>query len=88
MCDQTYSEEGFKFYDIAALLVDDSKLHTVNLCRNCYNIRVAERNDSKVTNVGWKAMIKQKVSRGRLSAAFGADVFFSGNGMQLNNCGQ
>ena len=28
-----------------------------------------------MNNTGWKAMIEQKVSRGRLSAAFGADGF-------------
>ena len=64
MCDQKCNKEGFKFYDIAAILVeDDGKPHTINLCRNCFNLRLAERNESVVTNVRWKAMIEQKVSR-------------------------
>ena len=64
MCDQKCNKEGFKFYDIAAILVeDDGKPHTINLCRNCYSPRLAERNESVVTNVKWKAMIEQKVSR-------------------------
>ena len=36
MCDKKCNKEGFKFYDIAAVLVeDDGKTHTINLCGNC-----------------------------------------------------
>ena len=49
--------------------------HTINLCRHCHNLGLAERNESKVTNARWKTMIEQKVSRGNLSAAFRADGF-------------
>ena len=64
MCDQKCNKEGFKFHDIAAILVeDDGKPHTINLCRNYYSPRLAERNESVVTNVRWKAMFEQKVSR-------------------------
>ena len=74
------NEEGTKFNDIAAILVeDDEEPHTVNLCRNCNNPRLAETNGSKVTNARWKTMIEQRVSQGKLSAAFGADVKECGN---------
>ena len=64
MCDKKCSKEGFKFEDIAAILVeDDGKPHKINLCRNCYNLRLAERNESKVTNAGWKTTIEQKITR-------------------------
>ena len=51
MYDQRCNEECFKFFDIAAILVArDGKPHTINLCRNCHNLRVAERDDTKGTN--------------------------------------
>ena len=74
MCDKKCDEEGFKFYDIAPILVeDDGKPHTINLCRNCYDHRLTESGETKVTNAVRKEMIRRKVSRGRLSAAFGSD---------------
>ena len=36
-------------------------------------MRLADRDASKVTNARWKTTVGQKVSRGKLSAAFGAD---------------
>ena len=42
--------------------------HTTNLCRNCFDHRSTESCESKVTSAVWKDMIRQKVSRGRLSA--------------------
>ena len=62
MCDKS-NKEGFKFFDIAAILEDDGKSHTINLCKNCYDMRLSERNELKVTGAGWKAMIERKVSR-------------------------
>ena len=51
MCDKKCTEDGFKFCDIADIVVaDDGKPHTINLCRNCYNLRLAERDDTKGTN--------------------------------------
>ena len=69
MCDKECNKEGFKFFDIATMLVeDDGKPHTINLCINCYALRLAERNESEVTNARWKAMVGEKSSRGKLSA--------------------
>ena len=66
MCDQKRNEESFKLNDIASILVeDDGKPHKVNLCGHCCNLRLTDRNESKVTHASWKTMIQQKVSRGR-----------------------
>ena len=47
-------------YGIAAIFVEGEGVpHTINLCRNCYNLRRAEVSESKVTNAGRKAMIEQ-----------------------------
>ena len=59
------NDEGFKFFAIAAMLVEDEgKPHTINLCRNCYNSGWQKETNSNVTGAGWKTMIEQKVSRG------------------------
>ena len=37
VCDRQCSEECFKFYDIALIMVeDDGEPHTINFCLNCY----------------------------------------------------
>ena len=47
MCDR---KEGFKFYDIAAVMVEgDGKPHAMNLCRACYNLRQAGRKEPEVS---------------------------------------
>ena len=56
---------------MAAIVVEDD---TINLCEDCYNLRLAERKE-KVTNARWKAMIGKKSSRGKLSTASGSDGF-------------
>ena len=45
---------------------DDGKPHTIKLCGSGYDLRPAERNESKVTNARWKTMIGEKDSRGKL----------------------
>ena len=54
---------------------DDGKPHTIKLCRNCYDLRVVERNESEVTTARRNAMTSEKSARGELSAAFGTDGF-------------
>ena len=45
------SQDGFTFYDIAStLLEDDGKPPMINLCKNCYDCRVAESGESKSDN--------------------------------------
>ena len=75
MCDKKCNEEGFQFHDIAAILVENN-----NLCRTCHNERLAERNESEVTNTRWKAVIGQKGSRGKLSASLGQMASSTGCG--------
>ena len=48
MCEKKCNKEGLKFHDIAAILVeDDAKPPSMNLCLNCYNLRLAEWNGSE-----------------------------------------
>ena len=43
------------------LVAGDGKPQTINLCKNCYNLRLAERKESEVTNVKEKARwLRQK----------------------------
>ena len=42
-CDRQCRKEGFKFYEIASIVVeDDGERHTLNLCVTCYNLRQEE----------------------------------------------
>ena len=50
-------------------------LQTINLCRDCYDCRLREQSESKVSNAESKDLIKQNTSRGRLWAAFGTNCF-------------
>ena len=44
LCDRQCMQGGFKFYEIAAILVeDDGKPHTRNLCMTCYTLRQVEK---------------------------------------------
>ena len=58
-CEKKVAREGFKFFDIAATLVEnEGRPHTVNLWKKCYNLRLAERNEPEVTHARWKTMIR------------------------------
>ena len=48
---------------------------TINLCRDCYDYRLIEQGESKVSNAVSKDMIRQRTSRGTLWAAFGSGGF-------------
>ena len=70
---QEVQEGGFKFHDTAAMLVeDDGRPHTINFCKNCHYVRLAERNEPEVTHKKWKIMIGERNSRGKLSGCLGA----------------
>ena len=78
MCDKKCNNEGFKFNEVAGTLVaDDGNTHTMNLCRNCFNLSLAERSESKVTNARWETMIEQKGLSGQAVGCFGTDGFIS-----------
>ena len=49
MCDRQCQQKGFKYYDIASVMVgDDGELHTTKLSRPCYNLRQGKRKESAV----------------------------------------
>ena len=69
MCDMQCRKEGFKFYDIASIMVeDDGEPHTINHCTNCYNLRQEERKEPTVNGKRWRIMVGEKTSRDKLSA--------------------
>ena len=49
--------------------------HTINLCRECYDHRLIESGESKVSSAVWHDLIRQETSRGGFWAAFGSDGF-------------
>ena len=44
ICDNKCSEQGFKFFQLAAVVTEEGgAVHTINLCKHCYNERRMRR---------------------------------------------
>ena len=72
MCDRQRCQKGFKYYDIASVMVEDSgELHTRNCCRDCYNPRQSERKEPVVNNRLRELLVAAKRSRGKLAVRLG-----------------
>ena len=41
MCDNKCREEGFEFFQLAAIVTEEGAAHTINLCKQCYNEKAA-----------------------------------------------
>ena len=64
-------QKCFKYHDIASVMVEDnSELHTIISCRNCFNLRQGKRK-AAANNRMWKMLIAEKRSRGKLAAGLG-----------------
>ena len=73
---QEVKPQGLRASGLAAIVTEEGGMpHNINLCGECYDNRLTEQRESNVSNADWKDMIKQKIRRGWLWAAFGADGF-------------
>ena len=64
MCDNRCKREGFDFFDIAVMLAEDEgRPHTINHCKQWYNLSLAERNEPAVTHARRKVTIGEESSR-------------------------
>ena len=70
MCDSKSSKEGFKFYQLAAIVMEGGGAHTINQCKQCYNVMGLKRGEREVTAPRWREVIEEKALRGKLWAAF------------------
>ena len=75
MCDCQCGEEGFEFFETAAIATE----HAINLCKQCYNIRRVKEGEEEVTGSKWRALVEQEAFRGKLWAAFGMEQFVCEN---------
>ena len=64
-------EKGFKYNDIASVMVEDHGEHKINVCKNCHNLRHGERKEPIVNSRLWKLLVAEKRSRGKLAAGLG-----------------
>ena len=54
MCDEC-SKEGFKFYQLEAIVMEErGAAHTINLCKQCYNVMRMIRCERKMTAPRWQ----------------------------------
>ena len=66
LCDRQCRKEGFKIYEIAGIMVeDDGKRNTINLCKECYNSKQAERKEPEVSGERWRIMVGGKKLSGQ-----------------------
>ena len=57
-CDEQCRKEGFKFHDIASVMVeDDGEPPTRNLCLICHNMRQDERMKPGIRGGQWKILV-------------------------------
>ena len=71
MCDSTCSKEGFKFCQLAAIVIEEGgAAHTINQCKQCYNVMRLKKGERNVTASRWREMIVEKALRGKLWVAF------------------
>ena len=74
MCENKCREEGFKFYRIVAIVTEEGgAARTINLRKQCYNVRRLKQGDRDLTALKWSEMVEQKAFRGKLWAAFGLE---------------
>ena len=80
MCDNECIEEGFKFFQLAAIVTaEGGAAHTINLCKKCYNERQKKRGDQPVKAARWRELMEQKVFRWKLWVAFGMEQSWAKN---------
>ena len=67
ICDNKCEVEGFKFYQLVAIVTNGGKARTINLCKQCYSVERLKQGERRVTASKWREMVEQKAFRGRLS---------------------
>ena len=50
-CDKRRREEGFHYWEVAVVMVEDGELCTTNLCENCYDLMQDERNEPRFSRL-------------------------------------
>ena len=67
MHDNKCSKEGFKFYQLAAIVIEGGgAAHTINLCKQSHNERRQKQGERAATASRWREMKEQKAFGGKL----------------------
>ena len=79
VCDNKCSEQGFKYFQQAAVVTEEGgAVHTINLCKQCYNEWRVEQGEQPVKAAKWREMMGEKAYRGKLWKVFGMEQFVRG----------
>ena len=63
-------EESFRFFQLVAIVTEEGgAVHTINLCKQCYNERRLKQGEQPVKAAQWRELMKQKAFRGQLRVA-------------------
>ena len=67
MCAKKCSEQGLKFFRIAAIVTGEGgAAHTINLCKTCYNVRRQKQGEEEVAASKWRALVGPREVSGSL----------------------
>ena len=72
---QMRREEGFKFFHVAATVIEGGAVHTRNLCKQCNNDRQQKQGEQPVKAARWRELMEQKSLCGKLWVAFGMEQY-------------
>ena len=77
--DNPCSDKALRFWQLASVVVDDGEeAYTINLCHQCWNVRLTAQGQAPLKSWQWKAVVEQKAHRGRLWKMLGKDEFIQG----------
>ena len=56
LCDNECCEQGFKYFQLAALSEEGGAVRNINLCKQCYNERRVQQGEQPVKAAEWRDM--------------------------------
>ena len=75
LCDNKCSEQGFKYFQLVAAVLEEGAVRTINLCKQCYNERRDQQGEQPAKAGQWREMMEQKAYRGKLWKARAVGAF-------------
>ena len=74
-CDNQCSEKTVSFWQFASLVVKEGEeSYTTNVCQQCYNKHLEEKEEKTQTNWQWYEFVENKAHRGRLWKMMGKEL--------------
>ena len=86
--DNKCREEGFKFFQLSAIVTEEGGPGSHNKFAQCYNDRQQRQGEQPVKAARWRETKKQKACRGKLWVAFGMEQYARRNAGKVRDLGK